>query len=98
MYGRWVRRACTAVALTLLASTSVRAQDTEQDHDSDEQAHDMSDMNMSSPAWTFMQDGSFNAVFNHQGSPRGGNQVTGVNWWMGMLSRPVGKGQLTLTG
>ena len=92
MYGRWVRRALAGVLLTLFASVPVGAQDT------DEQTHDMSHMDMSNPAWTFMQDGSFNAVFNHQGSPRGGNELTGVNWWMGMLSRAAGNGQLTLTG
>jgi hypothetical protein len=92
MYGRLVRRALAGIALALLTSAVVRAQD------ADEQTHDMSQMDMSHSAWTFMQDGVFNTVFNHQGSPRGGNQVTAVNWWMGMLSRSAGSGQLTLTG
>ena len=92
MYGRLVRRALAGIALALLTSAVVGAQD------ADEQPHDMSQMDMSHTAWMFMQDGVFNGVFNHQGGPRGGNQPTAVNWWMGMLSRPAGKGQLTLTG
>jgi hypothetical protein len=92
MYGRWVRRALAAALLTLLTSAIVRAQD------GDEQTHDMSQMNMSHSTWTFMQDGVFNGLFNYQGGPRGGDQATAVNWWMGMLSRSVGKGQLTFTG
>jgi hypothetical protein len=95
MYGRSVR-ALAAVVLTLLASVAVRAQDA--DEETHDQTHDMSQMDMASSAWRFMQDGSFSAVFNHQGGPRGGNQVTAVNWWMGMLSRPLKSGQLTLSG
>src|SRR5262245_38836286 len=94
-----LRRVLAGVALTLLVSAAARAQDADAPaHDTHEQTHDMSQMNRSISAWTFMQDGSFSAVLNHQGSARGGTQVTGVNWWMGMLSRPVKKGQLTLTG
>lgn len=92
MYGRLVRRALAGIALALLTAAVVRAQDTQ------EPVHDMSQMNMSNSGWMFMQDGVFDGVLNHQGSSRGGNQVTAVNWWMGMLSRPVGRGQLTLTG
>src|SRR5262249_53613619 len=95
MYGRSVR-ALAGVVLMLLASVPGRAQDAGEE--ASDQAHDMSQMDMASSSWRFMQDGSFSAVFNHQGGPRGGNQVTGVNWWMGMLSRPVKSGQLTLTG
>jgi hypothetical protein len=92
MYARSIGRAVAAVVLTLIASASARAQD------ADDQTHDMAHMDVPGSPWTFMQDGAFSAVLNHQGSSRGGNQLTGVNWWMGMLSRPVKKGQLTLTG
>src|SRR5258708_18769141 len=42
-----------------------------------------------------MQDGVIVAIFNHQGSPRGGDELKVPNWWMGMLSRDVGKSKLT---
>jgi len=37
--------------------------------------------------WQLMQDGIVFAEFNHQGSPRGGNEFVVPNWWMGMASR-----------
>jgi hypothetical protein len=48
--------------------------------------------------WMLMSDGVLFATFNHQGGPRGGDEFLSTNWWMGMASRPAGKGQLTLTG
>jgi hypothetical protein len=45
-----------------------------------------------------MQDGVVFALFNHQGGPRGGDEVRVPNWWMGMASRDLGAGRLTLTG
>ena len=54
MYGRLVRRALAGMALVLLASGVLRAQD------EDEQPHDMSQMDMSHSVWMFMQDGVFN--------------------------------------
>src|SRR3954466_6701597 len=93
MYAQTLRRALVALVLMLLTSAISRAQDTP------DETHDMSQMDMSSPAaWTFMQDGVFNGVFNHQGGPRGGTEVKGLDWWMGMLSRSFDAGQLTLTG
>jgi hypothetical protein len=47
--------------------------------------------------WTFMQDGIVFGMFNHQGGPRGGDEFKVPNWWMGMLSRDVGKSKLTFT-
>jgi hypothetical protein len=58
-------------------------------------------MNMKMPAsggWQFMQDGVLFAEFNHQGGPRGGNELVVPNWWMGMASRDTTRGRLTLTG
>jgi hypothetical protein len=49
------------------------------------------------PGWTFMQDGIVFGVYNHQGGPRGGDQLIVPNWWMGMLSRKVGTSDLTFT-
>ena len=51
----------------------------------------------SASTWTFMQDGVVYGVLNHQGGPRGGDQVIVPNWWMGMFSRKVGKSDLTLS-
>jgi hypothetical protein len=48
--------------------------------------------------WMLMSDGMLFATFNHQGGPRGGDEFISTNWWMGMASRPAGKGQLTLIG
>ena len=41
-----------------------------------------------------MQDGVLFVTVNHQGGPRGGDEVTSQNWWMGMAQRPVGRGTL----
>ena len=48
--------------------------------------------------WKFMQDGILFAEFNHQGGPRGGNELVAPNWWMGMASRNTTHGQFTFTG
>src|SRR3954463_6414595 len=55
-------------------------------------AQDHSHMAMSSPGWTFMQDGVLTALSNHQGGPRGGNDwFIAPNWWMGMAARSIGR-------
>jgi hypothetical protein len=48
--------------------------------------------------WHFMYDGVVFGLFNHQGGPRGGDEFKVPNWGMAMASRPLGAGQLTLTG
>jgi hypothetical protein len=48
--------------------------------------------------WMLMSDGVLFATFNHQGGPRGGDELLSTNWWMGMANRQAGKGQLTFTG
>jgi hypothetical protein len=53
-------------------------------------------MNMA-PGWQFMQDGILFAEFNHQGSDRGGSEFVVPNWWMGMATRKLGRGQFTVT-
>jgi hypothetical protein len=53
-------------------------------------------MNMNA-GWHFMQDAIVFAEFNHQGSPRGGNEFVAPNWWMGMASRGTSHGQFTFT-
>jgi hypothetical protein len=92
MYGGFIGRATVTVALMVFLGARAAAQDTP------DQTHDMSHMHMSDSGWTFMQDGVFDGVLNHQGGPRGGTEVRGLTWWMGMLSRSFEPGQLTLTG
>ena len=70
---------------------SARAQPPEAQHE-----HMNMDMNMSD-GWSFMQDGIVYAELNHQGGPRGGTEIIAPNWWMGMASRPLPRGHLTLT-
>ena len=53
-------------------------------------------MTMSASGWHFMQDAVVFAMFNRQGGPRGGDEYTAPNWWMGMLSRGLGPSQLTV--
>ena len=48
------------------------------------------------PDWHVMQDGVVYGMFNHQAAPRGGDEVRVPNWWMGMFSRKVGRGSLTI--
>src|SRR5437867_8800666 len=59
--------------------------------------HEHSQLNSSPSPWMFMSDGVVNAMFNHQGGPRGDDEFKAPNWWMGMASRPVGRGRLTFT-
>jgi hypothetical protein len=58
---------------------------------------DHSHMNMNT-GWQIMHDAIVFAEFNHQGGPRGGNELVVPNWWMGMASRGTAHGQLTFTG
>jgi hypothetical protein len=46
-------------------------------------------------AWHVMQDGVLFLTVNHQGGPRGGDELAAQNWWKGMAQRPVGRGTLT---
>jgi hypothetical protein len=82
-------------------SNSAFAQSTAPPSDGDASTgqHDQMQMNMPmNTAWQFMQDGIVFAEFNHQGGPRGGNEFVAPNWWMGMGTRKMTRGQLTLTG
>jgi len=63
-----------------------------------EHQHEHMNMDMNgSGAWSFMQDGIVFAELNHQGGPRGGDELIAPNWWMGMASRALPRGRLTLT-
>src|SRR5437763_16952424 len=73
-----------AIALVIVGAWSASAQT-------------MQGMAMNDSPWMLMSDATLNAMFNHQGGPRGGDEFKAPNWWMGMASRPVARGQLTLT-
>jgi hypothetical protein len=60
--------------------------------------HEHQHMSMNATSWQFMQDGIVFAVYNHQGSERGGDEFVVPNWWMGMATRSTSRGQLTFTG
>jgi hypothetical protein len=61
--------------------------------------HEHMQMNMDmNGGWQFTQDGVVFAEFNHQGSPRGGDEFVVPNWWMGMATRDTSRGRVTLTG
>jgi len=76
-----------SVWLALAAGPSAYGQETDQQQDVEqgqpEHAHMQRDMKMDG-GWQFMQDGVLFAVFNHQGTPRGGSEFVVPNWWMGM--------------
>jgi hypothetical protein len=62
------------------------------------QVHDHANMKMDEgPGWQLMQDAIVFAEFNHQSGPRGGDEFVVPNWWMGMASRKMPRGQLTFT-
>lgn len=61
--------------------------------------HDHAQMTMpAAGGWQLMQDGIVFANFNHQGGPRGGDELVVPNWWMGMASRETPRGRLTFSG
>ena len=83
----------------LLASRDARAQsaaDSTSGRGGNADQHEQMQMNMNN-GWQLMQDGIVFAEFNHQGGPRGGNEFVVPNWWMGMASREMRRGRLTLT-
>ncbi len=46
--------------------------------------------------WRVMQHYSGFLSYDNQGGPRGSDQVHGIGWYMLMVSRPLGRGELTL--
>jgi len=50
----------------------------------------------STSEWHVMQDAIVYGLFNHQGGPRGGDELRLPNWWMGMFSRKVKTSDLTM--
>ena len=86
MHRRFVAAAATCV---LASSMGVSAQEHQHQHAADQDQES---------AWMFMHDGVIVGLFNHQGGPRGGDELKAPNWWMEMASRRIGRGRLTLTG
>ncbi len=78
--------------IVLAVSAPAFGQDPPQDHQ-----HDMASMGAPSSGWSVMQDGVFNAIFNHQGGGRGAQEVTALNWWMGMFTRGTERQTLTVS-
>ena len=98
--GRRIESALCAVAL-LLSSGGALAQSTpSQPADpAAPQQHDHMQMSMPmNSGWELMQDGIVFANFNHQGGPRGGQELVVPNWWMGMARRQTSHGEFTFTG
>jgi hypothetical protein len=50
----------------------------------------------STSEWHIMHDAVVYGLFNHQGGPRGGDELRVPNWWMGMFSRRVKTSDLTI--
>ena len=84
-----LRRFVAASAACLLASGGTAwSQEHQHQHEADQPLS----------SWMLMGDGTVFGLFNHQGGPRGGDELKAPNWWMGMASRRAGIGRLTLTG
>jgi hypothetical protein len=90
---RVTRRWLAVAALLASVSSAAQAQNPPGDH----AGHDMSAME-SPTSWMTMYDGVLFGTFNHQGGPRGGDDVESTNWLMTMASRPAGPGVLQITG
>ena len=49
-----------------------------------------------SGGWHVMQDAVVYGLFNHQGGPRGGDELRVPNWWMGVFEQKVKSSNLTI--
>ena len=85
---KWsVVSSCTAFSMMAAPAVAQEAASSQHEH-----------MQMSEPGWQFMQDGILFGTVNRQGSPRGETEFVAQNWYMGMLTRKIGSGTLTLNG
>ena len=82
---RVTRRWLAVAALLASVSSAAQAQNPPGDH----AGHDMSAME-SPTSWMTMYNGVLFGTFNHQGGPRGGDDVESTNWLMTMAS-PAGR-------
>ncbi|HUK33373.1 MAG TPA: hypothetical protein VLV86_05660 [Vicinamibacterales bacterium] len=83
---KWI--ACV-LALSALATTAYA-----QDHDHAKMMREMA----AATSWQWTQDGVVWAMYNDQGSDRGGSEFVAPNWWMLMGMRKTPHGMLTLEG
>jgi hypothetical protein len=84
-------------ALVVISAGAALGQESPPQDPPSHAGHDMSEAPVPS-SWMLMYDGALFSTFNRQGGPRGGREFIATNWLMGMASRPVGPGQLLLTG
>src|SRR5262245_58564349 len=84
-----------AVSIVVLAIVSLVSESSALAQTSPPMQHDHAAMQSS--GWQLMQDGVVFFNFNHQGSPRGGNELAVQNWWMGMAQRRAGSGNLRVS-
>ena len=97
----WVQQACMLVlAISLVATVEASQEDSHRSPNDNgfksyETQHEPA---TPSGGWRVMQDGVVFATFNRQGKPKGETELVSQNWWMGMGSRAVGKGLITVRG
>src|SRR3989442_9038680 len=91
---RWRARAKWRVVSSCTAFSMMAAPAVGQQAASGQHEH----IQMGEQTWRYMQDGILFGTFNRQGSPRGEKEFVAQNWYMGMLTRKIGKGTLTLNG
>jgi hypothetical protein len=94
MFGN--RRRVADVAMVGIATLSMCARASAQQPAGPPHQH--TQMNADEGSWQFMQDAVVFAEFNHQGGPRGGDELVVPNWWMGMATRDTARGRLTFSG
>lgn len=96
---RAVLALCSGIVLMAAGPRAQEAVDAPSAASAGASQNDSMQMNMPMhPGWQFMQDGVLFAEFDHQGGPRGGNQLVAPNWWMGMATRTTSRGQFTFSG
>jgi len=93
----FIRSGRIIAQLTLVLITFVPTANAQNTPPNGQPMHMPPGMSMETPGWHFMQDGVVFGVFNHQGSPRGGDDFRVPNWWMGMVHRKVKSSDLTFT-
>ena len=79
---------------TLMALLAAAIPSAAQEHDHAKMLREMA----AGDGWQPMQDGNVFVIFNHQSSPRGGDEVVAPNWWMGMTTRKTSRGTISFTG
>lgn len=96
-YGRFVGVSVICLLALVVPATEIAAQDVPaSDASQPDHTHMNMDMDMDASGWQFMQDGVAFGMFNHQGGPRGADEIKMPNWWMGMMTRKVRSSQFTL--